>query len=100
MFEKIKRWFRKPESIPYDSVVDLEEALTWQCEICGRRNYVDYVPMEPGSDELKDIKQHNESEDGQLIQVEPGDCQRAPYTVQCGKCSHVFAVGNHYSDLA
>ena len=100
MFQFMQRWFRKPEPIPYDSVVTLEDALVWECELCGHRNYVDFVPMEPGADEIATIREHNESEDGQVMQVERGDLLRAPYTVQCKKCQHVFAVGNHYEDLA
>lgn len=101
MFRFFKRWFRnRADQIPYDSVVTLEDALVWDCEVCTHRNYVDFVPMEPGAEEIETIREHNESDDGQVMQVERGDLLRAPYTVQCQKCRHVFAVGNHYDDLA
>jgi hypothetical protein len=100
MWKRFKRWLRREYEIPFDHVLDLEDAFAWTCEICEQRNYADYVPMEPGSDEIATIKHHNESEDGQLVQVEPGDCQRAPYTVKCMRCGLVSAVGNHYTDLA
>lgn len=100
MWKRIKRWFGRGESVPFDSVVDLQDAFVWECEICQHRNYADYVPMEPGGEEIATIKAHNESEEGQVIEVVPGDLARAPYIVQCGKCQHVFAVGNHFEDLA
>jgi len=101
MFNFFKRWFVKPtEPIPYDAHVTLEDALVFDCEICGSRNYVDFVPLEPGQEEIATIREHNESDDGQVMQVERGDLLRAPYTVQCRKCRHVFAVANHFDDLA
>lgn len=100
MWKKIKQWLRASDSVPYDSVVNLEDAFVWECEICHARNYADYVPMEPGFEEIQTIKDHNESEEGQVIEVVPGDVARAPYTVQCEKCQRVYAVGNHYEDLA
>ena len=87
----------------HDGCVKLEWAYVWRCELCGKRHFQEVVIVEPSESELPDIREHNESmqgdSDGDAVGViSPGDLYRPPYTVRCRSCKVVFAVSNHWDD--
>ena len=87
----------------HDGYVKLEWAYVWRCELCGKRHFQEVVIVEPSESELTDIREHNESmqgdSDGDAVGViSPGDLYRPPYTVRCRSCKVVFAVSNHWDD--
>jgi hypothetical protein len=88
----------------HDGCVKLDWAYVWRCELCGKRHFEEVVIVEPSEAELTDIREHNESmqgdSDGDAVGViSPGDLYRPPYTVRCRSCKVVFAVSNHWDDV-
>jgi hypothetical protein len=48
----------------HDGCVKLEWAYVWRCELCQKRHFQEVVIVEPSESELTDIREHNESMQG------------------------------------
>jgi hypothetical protein len=65
----------------HDGCVKLEWAYVWRCELCGKRHFQEVVIVEPSEAELTDIREHNESMQGDSDGDAVGVISLAIYTV-------------------